>query len=240
MISWNRALLFILMTLLVNSTLTTNAQEFKYGFVMGTGVSSMYMTEVPIRIYYNSMYAPLPSFNINAFVSYKGRGFLGVSLEPGFINRGAVQLFNYLKQNFPPIYNKVIVDFNYFELPAFINMYFTKKFYASIGLAYEYRLTEKATITEKATFNDRSVFVAKRIGYGTFAEHILPDSDDRISMSGIIGINYSLDNRFDFGLKYGYGLKGLIRVGWYNSYLESIGNSNIFEHYLQCILKVKL
>ncbi len=218
----------------------TNAQKLNYGFIVGTGTSTMYMRNVPDEIEYNSMYAPLLSYNINAFVSYKSTGFWGVSIEPGFIKKGGVQLFDYMNHYFLPQHYKVIVDFNSIELPVLFNMYLNKRLYASIGLEFEYRMSEKATITDKVTWNDQSLYVAKSLGNNVLSDNILPDNNNRFSNSGLIALNYCIDNRFDIGLRYGLGLEKLIQIEWLDNFGSNDGSSDIYNNYLQLILKVKL
>jgi len=216
------------------------AQGLSYGVIIGTDASTMKMKNVPVDIEYTSMYAPLLGFNINGFVSYKSKSFWGISLEPGFIRKGGVQLFDYMNSHYMDIHYKVKNEFNSLELPVLFDIYLNRKLYVSAGLEFEYRLSEKAIMTDQVTWNDQSVFVAKALGNNILADNILPDNNNRLSYSGLVGLHYNINSRFDLGLRYGIGFKELIHVVWLDSYGYFGGESNVYNNYLQLILKVRL
>lgn len=217
-----------------------DAQGLSYGVVIGTDASTMKMNNVPLDIEYTSMYAPLLGFNVNGFVSYKSKSFWGISLEPGFIRKGGVQLFDYMNNHYMEIHYRVINEFNSLELPVLFDVYLNRKLYVSAGLEFEYRLSEKAIMTDQVTWNDQPFFVAKNLGNHVLADEILPDDNNRVSCSGLVGLNYNIDSRFDLGLRYGLGLKELIHVNWLSSYVEFLGESSVYNDYLQLVLKIRL
>lgn len=221
-------------------SITIEAQGLSYGVIVGTNASTMKMMNVPKEIEYTTMYAPILGFNVNGFVSYKSKSFWGFSLEPGFIRKGGVQLFDYMNSQYLEIHYKVRNEFNSIELPVLFDIYLNRIFYISAGLEFEYRFSEKAIMTDQITWNDQSVFVAKSLGNNVFADNILPDNNNRLSYSGLIGLHYNINSRFDLGLRYGIGLKELIHVYWLDSYVEFTGESNVYNHYFQLIMKIRL
>lgn len=222
------------------------AQGFSYGIVLGSGASSMYMKNIPVDINHSKLYAPSVGFNFNGFVSYKSNGNWGVSLEPGFIKKRSIQQFDYLNSNYSDIHYKVINDFNSVELPLLFDYYFSKKFYATVGLEIEYRLSEKATITDKATYaiqedlDRHSVYVTKNTGNHILSDNILPDDDKRLNTSGLIGLQYKVNSRVDVGIRAGIGLTELIQVEWLDRLGYNYGESIVFNNYLQFLIKVSL
>lgn len=232
-----KIVLFVLIFLLYT---TIGAQELSYGVIIGTDASTMKMINVPKDIEYTSMYAPILGFNVNGFISHKSKSFWGISLEAGFIKKGGVQLFDYMNSHYLDIHYKVKNEFNSLELPVLFDMYLNQKIYMSAGLEFEYRLSEKAIMTDQVTWNDQSLFVAKDLGNHVLADDILPDDNNRFSYSGLVGLHYNINRKFDLGLRYGIGLKELIHVNWLDSYGYFGGESNVFNNYLQLILKVRL
>ncbi|MDD3077822.1 MAG: porin family protein [Paludibacter sp.] len=221
--------------------ITCSAQKISYGVTAGIGLASMFMADVPKEIFYTWMYAPVPSYNLNAFVSWRVSGLLGINIEPGYIKKGGVQLFDYKDNHFRTISYRSNIDFDYLEVPVLLNFYFLKNFYASIGLEFGYRFDERAKLTDIVTWNDQSFYVAKSAGFSEYSENILPDEDDRLNYSGILGINYSLNNKLDIGLRYGVGLNKIMNVDWVDEYgFSSLHESEIYTEYLQAILRVKL
>ncbi len=231
---------FALFALIFLSFTTIEAQGLSYGVIIGTDVSLMKMRNVPKDIEYTSMYAPILGFNVNGFISYKSKSFWGISLEPGFIRKGGVQLFDYMNSHNMAIHYKVRNEFNSLELPVLFDIYLNEKLYMSAGFEFEYRLSEKAIMTDQVTWNDQSFFVAKVLENHVLADDILPDDNNRLSYSGLVGLHYNINRKFDLGLRYGIGLKELIHVSWLDHYGDSFGESNVFNNYLQLILKIRL
>ena len=81
---------------------SVQSQNISYGVIVGADITNMYLKPVPSSNY-NGMYSPVFSYNMNGFVSYKSNFFLGLSIEPGFIRKGGVQLFDYLNSQSQPV-----------------------------------------------------------------------------------------------------------------------------------------
>lgn len=229
--------IFIL-TLIACSSI--NAQNFEYGFELGLGTSAIHMSDVPSGISYARMYNPIPTYNINALVSYKSKSYWGVSIEPGFTQKGGVQLFDSRKSNYQIIHNNVFVVERYIQVPILYNVYLGKRFYFSIGPDFAYRLSEDASITNTVNNTDYSISAYKSIGNNVFADYILPDAERRFEMSGVLGLNCILTKKFDIGLRYGYGFNNLVDVTWADETGIFIGKSSTHNQYLQLLFKLKI
>jgi hypothetical protein len=229
---------FVLM--LIAST-TTNAQNLEYGFELGLGTSTIHMSDVPQGISYTRMYNPIPTYNINAFVSYKSKSFWGVSIEPGFTQKGGIQLFDSRKSNYQIIHNNVFVVERYIQIPVLYNIYLSKRFYFSVGPDLAYRLSENASTTNTINNTGYSISAYKNMGNNVFADYILPDTERRFEMSGVLGLNCILTKKFDIGLRYGFGFNNLVDVMWADENIEFIGRqSSTHNQYLQFLMKFKI
>jgi len=230
----------VIIILEVITSSTTNAHNFEYGLELGLGVSVIHMSDVPSEIPYTSMYNPIPIYNINAFVSYRGKSFWGLSVEPGIIQKGGIQLFDSRMSNSQIIHNNVFVVERYIQVPVLYNIYLGKRFYFSVGPEMAYRLSEGANSTNTVNNTDMSVTAYKSLGNNVVADNILPDEERRFEISGVLGINYCVNEKFDIGLRYSYGFNNLVDVTWVDKLGYFLGHSSTHNQYLQFLMKLKI
>ena len=237
-----RALIIAIVALFISSV---QSQQISYGVIVGADITNMYLRPVHLANQ-TGMYAPILSYNLNGFISYKSNFFLGISVEPGIIRKGGVQLFDYLNSQSQPVTNQVIASITSMQLPILLDFHLTDRFYISAGVELEYRLSQKAIMTDKATTNhvfagSVPIYVVRGTGPNTNGNNILPD-DNYPSMyySGLAGLHYKINKRFDVGLRYGFSLKGLYSVLWEDENKVPMGYSNLYTSYLQLSLKVRL
>jgi hypothetical protein len=233
----------ITVAILVLFVSLAKSQCISYGVTLGFDAASMKMRDVPEKITYNSMYAPILSYNINGFASYKSKSFWGISIEPGFMRKGGVQLFDYYNSIYLKVTHKVVDTYNYLQLPVLFDAYLSKRLYVSAGLEFNYRLSENAKQLDEFTWNDSEVNVSQVAEDNRYKNEISPDDNNRFNYSYLLGLQYKLTNKFDIGLRYNMGMKELMHVNWVDQYGYSIGGpsrSTIFNTYFQFLVKVKL
>lgn len=219
---------------------STNAQNFEYGLELGLGMSAIHMSDIPSGIFYTRMYGPIPIYNINAFVSYRSKSFWGLSVESGIIQKGGIQLFDSRMSNSQIIHNNVFVVERYIQVPVLYNIYLGKRFYFSVGPELAYRLSEGVSSTNTVNNTDMSVTAYKSLGHNVVADNILPDEERRFEISGVLGINYCVNKKFDLGLRYSYGFNNLVDVTWVDKLGYFLGHSSTHNQYLQFLMKLKI
>ena len=219
---------------------TTNAQSIEYGFELGLGESAIHMSDVPQGILYTRMYNPIPIYSINGLVSYKSNSFWGLSVEPGIIQKGGVQLYDSRNSKLQLIRNNVFVVEHYIQLPILYNIYWGKRVYFSVGPEVAYRLSESASTTNTVNSTDYSISAYKALGHLAIADYILPDVDRRLEISGVLGVNFCVNRKFDLGLRYSYGFHNLVDVTWVDEMGFMLGHSSTHNQYLQFLMKFKI
>jgi len=230
----------ITVAILVLFVSLAKSQCISYGVTLGFDAASMKMRDVPEKITYNSMYAPILSYNINGFASYKSKSFWGISIEPGFMRKGGVQLFDYYNSSNIKVNFKVIDTYNYLQLPVLFDAYLSKRLYVSAGLEFNYRLSENAKLTDEATWYSSDMNIWQSAGNNRLKNEILPDDNNRFNYSYLLGVQYKLTDKFDVGLRYNMGMKELMSVYWRDSYLYEGEKISVFNTYFQFLVKVKL
>jgi hypothetical protein len=168
---------FTLAALLLFSILNIKAQGFRIGILSGFNITRTNISEYTISnfTYEGDYLAPMASFNINGYIEYKSRSFWGFSIEPGYIKKGGLNPANHDSK----------IHLNYFEMPMLVNLYISKRFYASVGPGINYLINEK-------------------FKYKSGSEDI-PVSGNRFEISGLIGLNYIIIKNIDIGLRYNQG-----------------------------------
>jgi len=196
--------------------LNTNlyAQEFKFGLVGGLDLANSRLTNKPNI--YSRVYYPMISFNINGFVGYKSAGFWGISLEPGYIQKGGVQQYNKEDKD-----DDVRFQMNYLQLPLLVDFYLGKKFSISVGPEFAYLISVK--VKSKDLSNDISNFY-----------------DNNFEISGNIGINYNIHKHFDIGLRYNLGLTYTTKIIWSEETGIPIDESKEYNQYFQFLVRFKI
>lgn len=232
--------IIVVLILILITHFTINAQDFEYGIEGGLGVSAIHMSDVPKGISYTRMYTPIPIYSINAFISYKSKNFWGLSVEPGIIQKGGIQLFDSRNSKHQIIHNNVFVVMHYIQLPILVNAYLGKRFYFLVGPELAYRLSESTGTTNTLNNTDMSVTAYESLGNNVVADNILPDEKRRFEISGVLGINYCVNKKFDLGLRYSYGFNNLVDVTWVDKLGYLLGHSSTHNQYLQVLFKFKI
>jgi len=204
--------IFIAIGLLVISNLTAFSQNFKFGLVAGFDIANAHLTNKPDGFGDNQVYYPMIAYNFNGYIGYKKTESWGLSIEPGFIQKGGRQKSSddYIRFNL-----------NYIQLPVLFDYYIADKFYVSIGPELSYMMNAK--VKSKDNSND-----------------ITDLYDRRFELSGLVGINYRIIDKLDIGLRYNHGLTYTSKITWTNEFGESVGELKDYNQYFQLIVKWKI
>lgn len=204
--------IFFTICLIVILNLTAFSQNLKLGFVAGFDVANAQLINRPDGIGNNQVYYPMIAYNFNGYVGYKKSDLWGLSIEPGFIQKGGRQKSSndYIRFNL-----------NYIQLPILFDYYFVDKFYISIGPELSYLINAK--VKSKDSSND-----------------ITDLYDNRFELSGLVGINYKIIDKLDIGLRYNHGLTYTSKITWTNANGTSLGESKEYNQYFQLVVKLKI
>jgi hypothetical protein len=206
----------ITMGLILSSGLKLPAQDFKFGFLLGLGVTNACVLN-KIEPYHDyRVFYPAGSFNINGYVEYKFSETFGIAAEPGFIRKGGI-----VRYGVNHYMDVITLHLNYVQLPIFANIYCTKKFFVTIGPEFAYLMNSEGNLPGIAT------------GFTSFKENAF-------EISGLVGINYSIKNKIDLGLRYNHGLTKISVLKWTDGYGPEIGQSNVYNQYFQFIFRYKI
>jgi len=216
-------------------------QKMEYGIIGGMDVSALRMSNTPSeKIGTSWVYNPLIGFNVNASAEYKNDTW-GLSIEPGFIQKGGVQLFSYANfQSRYTINNHVATRMNYLQLPLLYNIYFTDEFCFSVGAEYSYLMhtDSKLTSTPNSIKNALVAFDSTQDQFDS--RYITNNFPNHHELSGIVGFSYAITDEVDVRLRYNYGATELATISWMDQAGFVYSASHIRCHYLQLSLKYKI
>jgi len=171
----------------------TNGQEININFGFQAGVNLVNIQSVgdKYRIYGTDedliTYSPAPSFNVNAYIEFKRGEKWNLSLEPGFIRKGAIE--NLLGSN-----NGYRLNLNYIQMPILANFALGRKTSLSIGPEIGYLIN--ARINEKGIPNPSFDISHSYKDYQRFM----------LDLSGLLGFNYEIFDNTVIGIRYNHGL----------------------------------
>lgn len=193
--------------------LNLDAQNIHYGLLAGVGVNHPCVGKHSYdnqQLFYN-----MPCFNVNGQVEYRFPGLLGLAAEPGYIRKGgAVDGINRIMTEFK-------IKLHYFQLPILANVYFTDKFYLSIGPEFAYLMSNDVNLSHKL-----SAFT--------------PFEENALEISGLFGVNYNITKRIDIGLRYSHALTHFAVVSWTNIYDDILGQAKVYNQYFQLTCRYKI
>jgi hypothetical protein len=212
---------FILISFLVlNSGLILNAQELKFGVITGLNISRRHVTNISDFTDDSKIYSSLLMPNVNMYIGYKSKSFWGLSLEPGYIQKGGMrknleirtEIFQYIPQDVKYISN-------YLQMPVLLDLYFTKKLFLSVGPEFAYLINSKAK-SENFSFD-------------------ITENFQKIEIAGVLGLNYSIFKFFDIGIQYNHGVTKSSILIWKDDFGNALGESNEYNQYFQFKIRFK-
>ena len=205
----------IIIGLLIVLGLKLQAQDIKFGFLTGLVVSNAHVIN---KIYFHDyrVFHPMYSFNINGYIEYRISKTWGIEADPGYIRKGGVVRFGINH------YMSIIkLQLNYLQLPILANFYYTNKFFFSIGPEFAYLINSEGNLPGIAT------------GFFYFKENAF-------EISVLIGVNYSITEKIDVGLRYNHGLTNIAVLKWTYGYGPEVGQSKVYNQYFQFTFKFKI
>ncbi len=197
--------------------LSLNAQSFKYGVLGGFDIVKAHMTNMPDKEYTSKFYDPMISYNVNGYFGYKSEGFWGISIEPGFIQKGGAQKFDKETKE-----DDVRVELNYIQIPVLFDVYLNSRFFFSIGPELAYMVNARAKSID-------------------FNNDIRTSYTREFEISSLFGINLNVIKNIDIGLRYNHGITNLSEIIWLDDTGREKGiHSREFNQYLQLFIRLKI
>jgi len=214
--------LFQLLIVLIISVFASalNAQKLEFGLQSGLNLSNTHIFNKDDFTDQNRIYYPLALVNGNAYIGYKSKSFWGFSFEPGFIQKGGLRKDVRISTGntfYQPQEVKYIS--NFIQLPVLTDIFFSERFFISLGPEISLFLNSKA----KGEF----------LTFDTSADH------NKIEVSGILSINYSPFKFIDVGLRYNHGITSPSYLIWVDDLGNYVGRSKQYNQYVQFTLRFK-
>jgi hypothetical protein len=199
-----------------------NAQKLKYGLIAGFDVANDQVTN-KLKFDDSRVYYPLLSYNFNLYLGYKSSGFLGFSIEPGYIKKGGVRkdVFEHSFSSGTLFQGDINYHLNYIQVPILVDFYILPKLFISIGPELSYM------INAKGIYNDSPKDISDMY-------------DRKFELSGIIGVNYNIIKNLDIGLRYNHGLSYITKIRWTDENGNYLMQSTEYTQYFQMILRFKI
>ena len=203
---WTFAILFSLF--LITSSLCYS-QGFKLGIQAGYDLTDIRNSDVEEVIDFD--YKAMSFYNFNLFLMYQGKGRLGISLEPGYIKKGANATLIYAGTKIED-FAKLKMD--YIDLPLLLNIRLIKKLSLGIGAQGSFLL--KAT--EEYT--------------GGYTQDVTDDLEN-IDMAAVAGIDYNLFDFLDIALRYSFGFTPITDITFTDNTGVEVGQMKLYNQVLQ-------
>jgi len=202
----------ILSGLLLFASYRLYSQDFKFGFLVGMDITKSYLKDLPDNSEASEFY-PMISYNLNGYIGYKTAGIFGISVEPGFIQKGYIQKNEGSNLRF---------QLNYLQMPVFAEIHITDKLFLSAGPEIACLLNVKInTTSDKGKITDE--YDARKF-----------------EISGIAGLNYEITDKLGTGLRYSRGLSYTRELNYTDANGHLIANPKEFNQYIQLIVRYKI
>jgi hypothetical protein len=201
-----------LVTILI-SILSCPAQDFKFGVLAGLDLSTTQQTNLPDNLSEFWDVDPMITFNVNGYAGYKSAGIWGISVEPGFIQKGALHKSDDSKARF---------QLNYIHMPVLGDIYLLDKLFISVGPEFGWMINAKAKADDYT--NDITEI---------YKNH-------RYELSGLIALNYELNEHLDIGIRYNHGLTNISKITYTDQLGNVTGESKEYNQYFQIILRFRI
>ena len=211
----------------------TKAQELKYSVMAGLNLVNMSLSNASSNGFHYDA-SPDITGSFNAIIGFKSDDWWEISLEPGYIKKGGLLDLTYSNGS-NKISSQNIRLYSNIDLPILLNIDLNRKFYLSAGIGLDYTISSSENNQFRVVPLNYIPAGSTNNQYGTYAlpnDDILPNLDNRISCSAILGVSYKLSDTYDVCLRYGLGLTKLATVN-----LVSNVNNSTYSNYLQLALK---
>ncbi|MEP6647887.1 MAG: outer membrane beta-barrel protein [Saprospiraceae bacterium] len=122
----------LLVPLLFNCGIQLFAQKHSFGIQIGTGISTISLTNSANISKSEKLNSPLFSYSLNVSISNQGKGKSGFSIEPGYIQKGGIQQNDQANQN-----DNILIKFHYAQLPCSFDWHINEKVKISVGPEFD-------------------------------------------------------------------------------------------------------
>lgn len=206
----------LLLILVFNFKIQLKAQNFHFGFQGGMVVANSHLLFEPELERDINSYDPIISYDINGSFSFRNKGFWGISTEPGYIQKGELQIYN---KDDP--HDDVRVQLNYFQIPILWQFYFAKIIFVSLGPEIAY------LVNVKAKSESNKVDISKYF-------------EKKFEASGIIGAGVNLINHIDIEFRYNHGITYLRKLPVVDYLGRQQGEVTEYNQYFQLVFRIKI
>lgn len=169
-------------------------------------------------------YNPALSFNINAYIEFQREGMWNLSLEPGYIRKGAIQNSFGTTEDYRLI-------LNYIQMPILANFRIHNRISLSIGPEIAYLINAK--VGERG--NSKQSFDISH-SYEDYRRFLL-------ELTGLVGLNYEIFEKTEIGIRYNHGILYNKRSVSYSHPIGGQPTGTIVKEtnqYLQLLLRYKI
>jgi hypothetical protein len=155
------------------------------------------------------------SYSINAFVGYRSSSFWGVSVLPGYIQKGSSS-----ESGFAGETTRGRSQLHYINLPILVDLHFFNKFCFSIGPEFGYLL--------------------KANGKGDgFNNDISWQYDNKFELAIQGALTYNVWGGFDIGANYSHGLTNISSINYTDNNGDPLGTMKTYNQYGQLFVRFK-
>jgi len=203
---------FLVFGLMLAIGLAGYAQNVRFGVTAGFDLAETHGTNRALLGAVRT-YAPMMAFNVNAYMGYRISETFGISLEPGFIRKGSTV--------YEPSVGKFQMKENCIQMPVLAEYYILDKLFISIGPELSYLIN----------------------GYATLRGEVYDNSswyENRLELSGVIGVNYRISDHFDIGLRYNHGITYTAQMTLTDLNGQGAGISSEYNQYGQVMVRYRM
>jgi hypothetical protein len=188
------------------------AQHVDVGFQAGLNSSNIKLSGQGDTYKDISIYKPMATWNINAFIEFKGSGIVGLSFEPGYMQKGAIE---------EGTDSRVRFQSNYFQTPVLINLHFSESFVLSVGPEVAYL----------ANVNIKSAGIKTKLDKEAY---------QNTELSALIGLGLYLSEHVMLGIRYNHDLTYFSQLDFTDSLGRPVGTYKGYNTYIQFLLRYKI
>lgn len=208
----------ITQVLIVFAIFSTNiqAQEFEYGLQTGLVVANSHLAFDPTFEESERGFDPIISFGINGYIGYRSGSFWVISTEPGYIQKGSLQVGNEDDSS-----DDVRTQCHYLQLPILFKTNIMDALYFSLGPELGYLLRVN---TKPESVYDLDEFY-----------------DQKFELSGIIGLGITILNNLDLELRYNHGITYKMKTDFMHGMGTEVleGTVRDYNEYTQLLVRYR-
>ncbi len=208
--------IFQVLFVLIISQAQLDAQGFEFGIQSGIVLANSHLVFDPSFDESDRGFDPIISFSINGFTGYRSSSFWEISAEPGYIQKGSLQIGSEDDSS-----DDIRIQCHYLQIPIVIKTRFADALYFSLGpeLGYLIKVNSKPeSMYDLNEFYDR-----------------------KYELSGLVGFGFTVFSNLDFELRYNHGITHKLET----NYMHGIGTEVLegkvrdYNEYFQMIVRYR-